>query len=210
MTNIISLNQLVQLFKNFAERHQFINDFGYGPTSDIGVSRPMKFPYLWLTIDQNSEIVPQNRTTIPLMGFTVIFMDKTNIQENYLNTNGLQSDNRQETLSDTFQYLQDLITEIDVDWNNYGIKFEGSVNCFPGVDETTDKVNGWVGQFRLKLKHSNCILPTGDIAQTNLTPINPMTRYLTCDTLQNCQVIQDLQNQIDELTQQLSIIQQSL
>jgi hypothetical protein len=195
-THIISLNQLVDLFKSFAQLHPMINDFGYGPTSDIGVSRQMKFPYLWLTIDQNTEIIPQNKTAIPLMGFTVLFMDKTNIQQNYLDINGLDSDNRQETLSDTFQYLQDLITEIDNNWNNYGIKFDGSINAFPGVDETTDKVNGWVGRFRLKLRHSNCITPLGDIIPTNLSPINPFTRYLTCETLSGCTVIQTIQNQI--------------
>jgi hypothetical protein len=199
-TNIISLNQLVNLFEGFADRHYFINDFGFGPTSDIGTSRQMDLPYMWVSLNDNSVINPINRTAIPEISFSVLFMDKTNIQSNYLDINGNNSDNVQEVLSDTFQTLQDFITEVQVDWSNYGIIFQGLVNCFPAIDETQDKVNGWVGQFSFKLKHANCILPTGDITQTNLSPINPMTRYLTCDTLSTCQVIQDIQNDITGIT----------
>ena len=196
-TNIISLNQLVDLFKSFADRHYFINDFGYGPTSDIGTSRQMDFPYMWLTLDQPSTIRVQNKTTIPDLYFSVLFMDKINIQKNYLDINGVDSDNSQEVLSDMLQLLQDLIVEIETKWGNYGIKIEGDVSCYPAVDETTDKVNGWVGQFLLKIKYANCILPTGDIVQTNISPINPYTRYLTCDTLSNCELIQNIENTLN-------------
>ena len=202
--NIISLNQIINLFQSFSERNFFIKDFGYGPTSDIGTSRQMNFPYMWLSLDQNSTIVIQNKTAIPQYGITVLFMDKMNIQSNYLDINGVNSDNSQEVLSDMLQLLQDLITEIEVDWGNYGLRIEGDVNCFPGVDETTDKVNGWVGQFTLRVKHSNCILPTGDIVQTNLSPTNPFTRYLTCDTLSLCPTIIDIENDIDVLQSQVS------
>ena len=198
--NIISLNQIINLFQSFSERNYFIKDFGYGPTSDIGTSRQMKFPYMWLSLDQNSTIVIQNKTAIPQYGITVLFMDKMNIQKNYLDINGVNSDNSQEVLSDMLQLLQDLITEMEVEWGNYGLRIEGDINCFPAVDETTDKVNGWVGQFILRVKHSNCILPTGDIVQTNISPINPYTRYLTCDTLSLCPTIIDIQNELDTLT----------
>jgi hypothetical protein len=194
--NIVSLNQIINLFQSFSERNYFIKDFGYGPTSDIGTSRQMNFPYLWLSLDQNSTIVIQNKTAIPQYGITVLFMDKMNIQKNYLDINGVNSDNSQEVLSDMLQLLQDLITEIETQWGNYGLRIEGNVNCFPAVDETQDKVNGWVGQFILRVKHSNCITPTGDIVQTNISPINPFTRYLTCDTLSLCPTIIDIQNQI--------------
>ena len=198
--NIISLNQIIALFKDFADRHYFINDFGYGATSDIGTSRQMEFPYMWVTTTQDSVINPQNRTAIPDLSFVVLFMDKTNNQENYLDINGVNSNNVQEILSDTLQTLQDFITEIQVSFGDYGLMLIDVVRCYPGIDETQDSVNGWIGEFTIRVKHSNCILPTGEIVQTNLTPINPTTRYLTCDTLSNCQVIQDIQNELDSLT----------
>lgn len=188
--NIISLNQVVDLFQSFSERHYFLNDFGFGPTSEIGTSRQMKFPYMWVTINENGNINPQNRTAIPELPFSVLFMDKTNIQSNYLGINGDNSNNVQEVLSDMLQILQDFITEVQVDWGNYGIMFQDTVAFYPATDETQDKVNGIVGQFSFKLKHSNCILPTGDIVQTNLSPINPMTRYLTCETVTGCTTLQ--------------------
>lgn len=199
-TNIISLNQIVDLFQSFSERHYFLNDFGFGQTSEIGTSRQMDFPYMWVTLNDDSLINPQNRTAIPELSFSVLFMDKTNIQTNYLDINGVNSDNVQEVLSDMLQVLQDFVTEVQVEWGNYGIIFQDTISCYPGIDETQDKVNGWIGQFSFKLKHSNCILPTGDIVQTNLSPINPMTRYLTCDTLESCVVIQDIQNELASLT----------
>lgn len=200
MTSIISLNQIINLFSSFSQQHFFLQDFGYGPTSDIGTSRQMKFPYLWLSLDQNSTISIVNKTAIPTYGITVLLMDKINIQKNYLDINGVNSDNSQEVLSDTLQCLQDLITEIQVNFGNYGLFINGDVSCFPAVDETPDKVCGWVGQFPLKVKHSNCITPMGNIIQTNLSPTNPFTQYLTCNTLSSCPVIQDIQNDITGLT----------
>lgn len=157
--SIITLNQLINLFSSFASNHFFIKDFGFGPTSDIGTSRQMEFPYLWLSLDQQSTISVTNKTAIPRYGITVLLMDKINIQQNYLDINGVNSDNSQEILSDTLQYLQDLITEIEVNWHLYGLKIDGDVSCFPAVDETPDKVCGWVGQFPLKVRQVNCIIP---------------------------------------------------
>jgi hypothetical protein len=202
--NIISLNQIINLFSSFAEQHFFIKDFGYGPTSDIGVSRQMNFPYLWLSLDQNSTISVVNKTAIPSYGITILLLDKINIQKNYLDINGVNSDNSQEILSDTLQCLQDLITEIEVNWGSYGLKIDGDVSCFPAVDETPDKVCGWVGQFPLKVKHSNCITPMGNIVQTNLSPINPFSQYLTCDTLPNCPTIINIESQLTGLTSGLT------
>lgn len=205
--NIISLNQIIDLFKDFADRHYFINDFGYGATSDIGTSRQMEFPYMWVTTTQDSVINPQNKTAIPDLSFVVLFMDKTNIQENYLQTNGVNSNNVQEVLSDMLQVLQDFVTEVQVNFNNYGLSFVDVVRCYPGIDETQDSVNGWIGEFTLRVKHSNCILPTGDIVQTNLSPINPTTRYLTCDTVTACTSLQQyVQSQVGGGVSQYQIV----
>ena len=77
--NIISLNQIINLFSNFADRHYFIKDFGYGATSEIGTSRQMDFPYMWLALDENSTIVVQNKTAIPQYGITILFMERRRI-----------------------------------------------------------------------------------------------------------------------------------
>lgn len=159
-TKIITINEIVNLFKGFVQSHGQLEDFGYGPTSEISTSRMMKFPYLWLTHQSDSYIKIANKTSIPELKFVVLFMDQVNDQVNLDNVNGLASNNGQEIISDTFQYLQDCISTITKDWGQYGIMVSEDVRCFPTFDQTTDKVNGWAGEVTLKLSYVNCIIPS--------------------------------------------------
>lgn len=163
--NIITLNQLISWFQSFQERHFFLQDFGFGEPYDIGTSRQMKFPYMWMTLNDDSVIpvASNNKTAIPEISFSVLFMDKINDQPNYLDTNGFPSDNSQEILSDCFQYLQDLITEIQSHWQPYGVLFSQDVSWFPVIDETQDKATGINGRIVLRLKQVNCIIPVAPI-----------------------------------------------
>ena len=163
--NIITLNQLISWFQSFQERHFFLKDFGFGEPYDIGTSRQMKFPYMWMTLNDDSVIpvASNNKTAIPEISFSILFMDKINDQPNYLDTNGFPSNNSQEILSDCLQYLQDLITEIQSYWNQYGVLFSQDVSFFPVVDETQDKATGINARVVLRLKQVNCIIPVAPI-----------------------------------------------
>jgi hypothetical protein len=88
-----------------------------------------------------------------------MFMDKINIQENYLDTNGFPSDNSQEILSDTLQCLQDLVTMIQQNWGQYGVLISQDVSFYPAVDETTDKATGIVARIVLRTRQVNCVIP---------------------------------------------------
>ncbi len=57
------------------------------------------------------------------------------------------------------QCLQDLITQIQQKWIQYGILVSQDVSFYPAVDETPDKSTGIVGRVVLKLKQVNCIIP---------------------------------------------------
>jgi hypothetical protein len=168
ITNIITLNQLISWFQSFQERHYFLKDFGFGEPYDIGTSRQMLFPYMWVTMNEDSVIpvASNNKTAIPEFSFSVLFMDKINIQENYLDTNGFNSDNSQEILSDAVQTLQDLITEIQSYWHQYGVLFSQDVSFFPVVDETQDKSTGINARIVLRVKQVNCIIPVSPIPTT--------------------------------------------
>ena len=162
--NIISLNQLIQIFKDFAIAHYQLNDFGYGSTSMIGTSRQMTPPYLWITHRSPSTIGVTNKTQIPEIVLTFIIVDKINQQTNYEETNGYESNNEQEVLSDTFQITQDLVNFISTQLGVYGIMLsEDSISPEIVEDETTDKVSGWMCDIRLKLIHSNCVTPLGNV-----------------------------------------------
>jgi len=141
-TRIITINELIGYFRDFVDAHGQLIDVGYGPTSEIGVSRNMNFPYLWISHQSDSYINVQNKTAIPELKFLLLFMDQVNIQQNVDNVNGEESDNGLEVISDTFQMLQDCISYIETNWGQYGIKISESVRVFPAFDETQDNVHG--------------------------------------------------------------------
>jgi hypothetical protein len=161
--NIISLNQLVNWFNDFSQRHFFLNDFGFGEMYDIGTSRQMNLPYMWLSLNDGSTITTANKTIIPVISFNVMVVDKVNIQPNYQDTNGFNSDNAHEILSDTLQTINDLIVEIQQSWGYYGIMLNSDVNIFPVVDETPDKIYGFNAVVNLKLRYVNCDIPASPI-----------------------------------------------
>lgn len=165
ITNIITLNQIVTWFNDFSDRHYFLQDFGFGETFDIGTSRQMKFPYMWVSMADNSTIGTgaNNKSAIPQFSFVILFMDKINIQPNYYETNGFNSDNSQEILSDCVQYLQDLIVEVQQYWGQYGVLFSNDVSFYPVVDETPDKATGVAANITFKLKQVNCDIPVSPI-----------------------------------------------
>lgn len=165
ITNIISLNQIINWFNDFSNRHYFLKDFGFGETYDIGTSRQMNFPYMWVSMNDNSSIAvgSNNRSAIPQFSFSVMFMDKINIQPNYFDENGFESDNSKEILSDTTQYLQDLIVEVQQYWGQYGVLFANDVSFFPVIDETPDKSTGIAATITFKLKQVNCDIPVSPI-----------------------------------------------
>ena len=180
ITSIISLNQLINWFQTFQQNHFFLKDFGFGEPYDIGTSRQMTFPYMWVTLNEDSSIATGSnvKSAIPDISFSIMFMDKINIQENYLDTNGFPSDNSQEILSDCLQYLQDLVTEIQQNWSQYGVLISQDVSFYPAVDETTDKSTGIVARFVLRTRQVNCIIPESPITTTTTTCPPTVQQYL--------------------------------
>lgn len=187
VTNIITLNQLYKMFNDFQVAHFDLEDFGVGPTSEIGVSRAMEYPYMWITHRNASELQVTNKTQIPELNITAIFVDQINDQPNTDNVNGLDSDNQQEITSDTFQYAQDFIGYISSSLGQYGVMLtDDPVLAEPIYDETDDKVSGWIVDFTIKLRHSNCVYPMSGVtfsASTSGQPlILPATDYYTTGT----------------------------
>jgi hypothetical protein len=159
-TKIVTMNELIKKFNVFSDNHQQLMDFGYGPTSEIGVSRKMSFPYLWVTHRSPSTIVVSNKSQIPEMSLTFIVVDQINSQKNYLEDNGLDSDNQQEIISDTLQIVQDLINYISSVLRLEGVKLmDDNISIEPTFDDTDDRVTGWVADISLKLIHFNCSTP---------------------------------------------------
>lgn len=154
MAQILTLNGLNDLLKGFADGHLFLNDYGLGQTSEIGTSRQMKFPYMWCTLGDNTQITTTNKTSIPTVHFIIIFADQKNNQATGDDFNTL------ENLSDCFQIAQDLIATISSEWGKWGVVIQDTPRAYPVIDETQDAVNGWAMDLKLKLVHHNCTVPT--------------------------------------------------
>jgi hypothetical protein len=99
-----------------------------------------------------------NKTTIPELTLFIFALDQVNIQS-VRDENGSYSNNEGEIMSDTFQYMQDIITFITLELNKWGIKLEGTPSLTPVHRETQDDVSGWFATITLKLMHVNCEIP---------------------------------------------------
>jgi len=192
IASIVSINQLITWFQTFQENHYFLKDFGFGETYDIGTSRQMTFPYLWVTLNDDNNIATGSnvKSAIPDISFSVMFMDKINIQENYLDTNGFPSDNSQEILSDTLQCLQDLITYIQTNWSQYGVMISQDTSFFPVIDETPDKATGILARIVLRTRQVNCVIPESPTTIVVQPQQATYATLLTCETLGDCDEFQ--------------------
>lgn len=162
MIKTTTLNQVIDIFRQFSIDHPMLNDFGYGQTSDIGVTKQMEFPYMFVTHQLDSTIKIENKTQTPELKLIIMFMDKLSDQPQTNDENGFNSNNGQEILSDTLQILQDFIKTINTQYNQSGIQLVEDVRCYPGIDATTDVVHGFIGELTLRLTYANgnCIIPS--------------------------------------------------
>jgi hypothetical protein len=156
--NIITLKNLIGLFREFSNSHQQLSDFGFGPTYSIGTTVQMKPAYLWVTL-QPSSISLVNNTSIPTYNFSVIIADKLNDNIDIPKKNGSESLNELNILSSMNQIAQDLVAEMSVNWSKYGILLNGEAQISPVSDETDDKVSGVAVNLAVTCRHFNCDLP---------------------------------------------------
>lgn len=158
---IISNNNFIDIFKEWADaKAPLINDFGYGPLSDWGNSRQLKYPCMWVTHQPTSTVVVQNKNLTPTHNFTIIFVDQINLQDNTQNENGNDSDNRIHIMSDTQQLAFDFINDTILTFNTFKIIAEPNIVLSPIEDETTDKVNGWSLDISFRTPYLNCTIPS--------------------------------------------------
>ena len=158
---ITTLNQLIGYFEAFADAHGQIKDFGYGSTSEISTTEQMKFPYLWVTNATGGSVeLSRNKTVTPIPTFQFLVLDQWNNQSNYKDTNGLNSNNTGEVMSDTHQICIDIINYINNDLNKQGVMIpESTYTLEPIEDGTTDKAYGHMLTLDLKVMYYNCSIP---------------------------------------------------
>ena len=160
--NTLNLNQIVSIFEDLAIRQQQVNDFGYGPAYNIGASRQMKFPYVW--VENNQSVTPrsQNGYKEHLYTFTIICVDKINFGE----------DNYEEIISNCHFILDSMIQEVSQHkfYVDYNLSIANDITFTPVVEAFDDNVNGW--SCDITIKHPIRYTPCN-------TPITPIAGYTT-------------------------------
>ena len=161
-TKIISKNNIVKLFRDFANAHEQLKDFGYGQVEETGTGRAMLYPFLWMTSDGVSvyNYNKNNSVIIPRYSFSFMIMDIHNNQTFVENKNGMDSDNGLEIVSDMEQIGRDLLTYIKDYLKEYDVSLvEGSINFEELLNVTPDNISGTRLSLQLETDYVNCSIP---------------------------------------------------
>jgi len=150
---INTIDGILNIFKSIADRHYMINDFGSGPSSNIGADRALKFPYLWVEYIPNSVILSQNANPIATYSFDILVMDKINKGDT----------NYQDCMSDTDAIMNTVLIELSKASyiREKRMNFFGTITKSPAQQITDDNVNGWVTtvNVQMPLSFTECSIP---------------------------------------------------
>jgi hypothetical protein len=183
----ISYIRLLQQIESFCEAHMQINRFA----SDFAEQLPNfgteseAYPILYVTptstiFDQNTNVF-----TVDIYCFDIIQKDRANI-----NT----------ILSDTNQILNDLHKWF-LDDNVFGVDIQINNSVTPINNSLLDYAAGWVMTAAFTVDtYGSCEIPFSG-SPSVITEVNDIvySPYLTCNTLDSCQTIIDIQDSIDEI-----------
>lgn len=136
-----------------ADKHKFINSFGLGDTDQIA---------WWITLRDNQENPTFESPIFPLY-FVVPSRVENNLRYKTWEFNNIVMDiveddlfNQVETLSDTLQTLQDIMSQFRLSNNPFFGDFnrkywiDDTVNCTPFLEKYQDNCNGWNAVLRIK------------------------------------------------------------
>ena len=159
MAKIKTVNQLVSVFRDAANRHYQINGFGIGENWEVGASEAKIHPVLW--INPVSAVMTASENNIGYKTFEIDFeiriFDLVNKDES----------NENEVLSDGIDILKDIITEFKGHpyYTNSQLNIVNDIDFEPFTEEFDEEVTGWVCElsFKTPLINSWCGLPMADI-----------------------------------------------
>lgn len=162
MANTLTLNRIKLIFEDLANHHLMINDYGFGPSYNIGADKPLKYPFLWIE-PINTRVVSGkgNSQAIEYYTFYMYVMDKINKgDDNFLDTSS-DCDYISKTI---FAELDQQTAFIDLD-----MVIDGDWTSEPVYEQTEDNSNGWQSTFTIKLplRYSPCNDP---ICKETLNP----------------------------------------
>lgn len=149
---MLTLNQTVEILKNFTSKHKSLNSFYFGDKWEVGASSSIQYPLLWcsLTSSTNTDGVIERK-------FVIDISDKVNLDES----------NETHVLSDCELIAYDLLNYLEQIRDNNDIPAFTISNTSTLTDYTEDRddmVTGWFFELSLNTHIGNysCNLPIDD------------------------------------------------
>ena len=149
----MTLNQIIVLFKDIADRHEQVKDFAAKQDFNIDADNAPKYPIL--VINPTPAILPKtdNGFTSLTMAFDLQVIDLVNKDNN----------NELEVLSDTMQIINDIINELSThpDYIEDGLEIVSDVTLEPLRGAYDSDVDGWKTSIEIMQpnKRSYCSAP---------------------------------------------------
>ena len=162
----LSIRELIFRFKQVAESHPQINQFGSGPLYEI-LTDIKYYPYIWLINDISHDVIYSDNNKYKAIEYNFILRcgDKVNDQFNKYNQVGLGSNNGLDISSDTFTMLLDIINAVSNDSLGLfsDVDLIDDIDVEPFFNEDTGDVNGHQATIRLRVPIENpCVSPLTD------------------------------------------------
>ena len=142
---MITLNQLIILYKDIAARHKQVNDFA--AVQDFNISTDSTHSYPILVVNPTAANLP--RTENGYTSFTTVF----DLQ--VIDLVNKDNDNRMDVLSDTQQILNDVVNEFNTHpyYIDSGIDTINNISFEPLRGVYDGDVDGW--KISMELEHPN-------------------------------------------------------
>lgn len=171
MSNL-TLNQTIAIFEDIASRHKQLEDFGTGPSYQIGNVRKMNYPYLWVTLQPSNVIKlgAGNKLREVDLNVTLILADQ--LSNVISDERGEESTNGLEVTSDLQSVLFDIVSEVNNHpfYRTNRIMIKSDVSFSPSFDEKDDSVNAIVADLTITMpfNHTYCDSPSASLTDRDL------------------------------------------
>ena len=200
----MSYNRILKQIGKFTENHLQINSFGDGFNSDYNTFIENNNKGYYLFVKPSTITVQNENVTYNLQIICSDIIPKSDEQTI-----------EREILSDTAQILFDL-TKFFKLWNNNNqmwISPNQNYNLSPFNNSGGEYTSGWQLNVTIQtpIIYNTCDIPLKDITPQNLPSIIPdFEPPLTCQTLGGCQIIIDLQDDLNNVEQNITIVENNI
>lgn len=192
-SNPKTVNEITKIFRDIATNHRQIEDFGYGDFSEMGTSKSINYPLMWMNYGTETIFINDsagNPTHIE-MDIEFRISDKINNTINTDDNHGEESNNALEITSDIVQIKRDIVAQLTQHsfYMNNGITIRTDITDELFYDAGTDVVNEirFILTLRFPFNLTVCgspfknIIISPDIDYVSITdalnPSSPLKRY---------------------------------